>query len=118
MSKQPLIKVVLSTGKVVFLRQMKISDSETAAQQVASRAAGDSNVLQLLMQKALIQALIVRCADTEEAEAKVITGNQREDLDSLFTLTEYTQLLKVVGKISGAEDMGKEPRIEILAELA
>lgn len=118
MSKQPLVKVVLSTGKVVFLRQMKISDSEVAAQQVASRANGDVNVLQLLMQKALVQQLLARIAPTEDAEPKVVSGNEREDLDSLFTLAEYSQVLQVVGKISGADNVGKEPRIEILAELA
>lgn len=116
MSKLSLIKVVLSSGKVALLREMKISDSEKAAQQVSSRANGDMNVLQMLMQKALVQILLVKISKDEKETPRTVTGNEKEDMDSLFTMSEYGQLLKVIGKLSGAEDMGKEPRIEMVAQ--
>ena len=54
-----VIKVTLSTKKVVLLREMKISDQETAAQEVSHRADGDANLMGLFMQKALVKNLIV-----------------------------------------------------------
>ena len=115
MSKLSLVKVVMSTGKVAFLTTMKIGTTEQAAQMVASKAGGDQNVLQIMMQKALLQLLLIKVGDSEEAEPRTVTGNEKEDLDSLFTMVEYAQLLKVIGKLSGGDEMGKEARIEIVA---
>lgn len=120
MAKKGLIKIVLATGKVVILRQMTVGDTETAAQQVAPRANGDANLLQLLMQKALVQLLVVKTADNETSELKTLTGNQKEDIDSIFELAEYGQVLQVIQKISGSDSIsvGNVPKIEILADLA
>jgi len=114
--KISLIKVVCKTGKTVFLRKMKISDTEVAAQTVALRANGDPNVLQVLMQKALVQLLIVKIASAPDAEPRAISANEREDMDSLFEMGEYSQVLKVIGHISGGEDAGKMPQVEMVME--
>lgn len=119
MSKpQSLVKVVLSTGKVAFLRPIKISDTELAAQQVSVRANGDINVLQIMMQKALVQMLLMRTAANETEEPKTLTGNEKEDLDSVFDMSEYGQILRVVGKMSGIEEgAGKlgMPKMELVS---
>lgn len=116
MSKLSLIKVVLSSGKVALLREMKISDTEKAAQMVASKANGEATVMAVLMQKAYLQLLLVKVGKNNEEEPHTVTGNEREDLDSLFTMAEYGQLLKVIGKLSGGDEAGNDPKIEMVAQ--
>ena len=106
MAKLQVAKVTLSYGKVVLIREMKVSDTEKAAQMVAQKASGDSNMLQILMQKALLQILLV------QVDGKALTGMEKEDIDSLFKMGEYTQLLKVIGKMYGEDEKGKEPLVE------
>ena len=110
MAKMSLVKVTLSTKKIVHLRKMKISDSETAAQMASPKANKDPIVLQIMMQKCLLQLLLVNIDD------KPVTGVEREDLDSLFDRGEYSQLLTVIGKLSGNEEMGKEPTLELVSQ--
>lgn len=99
-------KVTLSTGKVVILREMRISDTEKAAQECAPRAGGDPMVLNVMMQKALLKNMLL------QVDGKDITGPDREDLDGLFKMSEYTQLMKVVQTMSGGDDVGKVLPIE------
>lgn len=108
MGKMNAIKVTLSTGKVVILRELKISHTELAAQEVAPRANGDANVLQLLMQKALLKNLLI------QVDGKDLSAAEREDMDELFSIGEYSQLLKVVQKVSGGDESGKEARLEVV----
>ncbi len=102
-------KVVLSTGKVVVLRELKISDTEIAAQEVAPRANGDSNLLQVFMQKVLLKNILV------SIDGKPLTATEREDMDSLFKMGEYSQLMKVIAEMSGGDDLLKKPRIEVVS---
>jgi hypothetical protein len=104
--KQAVAKVTLSSGKIVLLRELRITDTEVAAQKVASRSQGDGNVLQVLMQKALLQLVLV------QIDGKPVSETDKEDMNSLFNLQEYTQLLKVLQKMSGGDEMGKEVKIE------
>ena len=108
MAKQ-VVKVTLSSGKVVLLHELKISHVENAAQAVAPRANGDANVLQFLMQKAILQGVLF------QIDGKDVTAIEREDMDSLFSMAEYAQLLSVITKMSGGDDLGKSPRLEIVS---
>lgn len=108
MAPRQVTKVTLSSGKVVLLSEIKISIVEQAAQQVAPRANGDANVLQFLMQKAMLQGVLYKIND------KDVTAIEREDMDSLFTMAEYSQLLSVITKMSGGDDLGKQPKLEIV----
>lgn len=113
MAKMSCVRATLSTGKKVILRQMKISDTEMAAQSVAVKANGDMTILQIMMQRAIVQLLL------QAINEKVVTPQEKEDLDSLFTLKEYSEVMQVVNKISGGADpLGKEPEIEIIPETA
>jgi len=103
-----VVKATLSTMKVVLLKEMKISHTEIAAQEVASRANGDSNVMQVLMQKALVKNLLV------SVDGKELSASDREDMDNLFSMAEYSQLLTVIKKMSGVDDLGKPPVFEIV----
>lgn len=107
MAKITGVKVTLSSGKVVLLREMKISHTELAAQEVAVKANGDPMVMQILMQKAVIKNLLFKIDDKE------VSAVQREDMDSLFSMSEYSQLVKVVNKMSGGDEMGKDAKLEI-----
>lgn len=104
-------KVTLSSGKIVQLRIMKISDTEKAAEQVAQRADGDTNLLQLYMQKALLKNLVMTVQEVG-GEMKKLTANEKEDIDSVFTTGEYSQLLEVIGKMAGKEDSKKQATVE------
>lgn len=105
-----VVKVTCSTKKIVLLRQPKIKHTELAAQEVASRANGDANVLSLLMQKALLKQLVVQVND------KAVTARDLEDMDDMFSLAEYNQLMTVVKKLMGGDETGKEPSVEFVNE--
>ena len=102
-----VVKVTLSSGKVVLLNEMKISHQELAAQEVAAKANGDSNLLQFFMQKALVKMLIVRIND------KPISKADLENLDDLLNVQEYSQVTKVMGELLGGNDL-KKPQIEVM----
>lgn len=108
------IKVVLSTGKVVLLREMKISDTEKAAGKVSRRADGDPMMMQIFMKKALVQSLLLKIAVDEKSDLRDISGNEKEDFDSLFSMAEYGQLIKAINKMSGEEESGNEAKVEFL----
>lgn len=112
--KQRLIKVVLSTGKSVYLREMKVSDAEKAAQKVSRRADGDPLLMQVMMKGQMIKSLIMKIGENAEAVPRDLSAIEKEDLDSLFSITEYGQLVKTVGKVMGDEDMGNEAQVEFL----
>lgn len=97
-------KITLGSGKVVIMREPKISDTETAVS-ISGKIAGDNNaLLNLCTQKELVKLLLV------EVDGKALTLNEKESLDSLFTMSEYQQLNKVLTKIMGEE--GNAPTIE------
>lgn len=102
--KIPVIKVTLSTGKIVLLREPKIADSEACAQ-VAGKGAGDNEaLLSIRLQKELVKRLLV------EVDGKALSMAQKEMIDDVFTMNEYNQVRKVITKFMG--DEGNEPTIE------
>lgn len=104
-----LVKATLSTGKVVLLRELKISHSEKAAMMVADKAGENSKVMQILMQKELIKMVLFKVNDKELSLA------EKDDFDNLFTIQEYSQIAQVVGKMNGGDDGSKEAKIELVA---
>ena len=103
-----VVKVTLSTKKVVLLREIEIGDTETAAQEVASRSNGDANVLQLLMQKALVKNLLV------QIDGKTVSASEREDLKSLFKMAEFNQLMHAIKEMMGGSESEKKPLLEVV----
>lgn len=94
-------KVTLFSGKEVVLRELKIKHSEQATMLAANRAAGNTQVLAMLMQKELIKLLIV------SVNGQPVKPVQLEDLDSIFSIKEFAQLQHVLNQIVGSDDMGK-----------
>jgi len=106
--KQQVCKVILSTKKVVILRELKIADTELAAQAVSTRAGDNPMLMQLFMQKELVKMLLL------EIDGKKPSEKEKEDLDSLLTVKEYSQVTKVVSKVAGLDDKGEaEPQLEL-----
>lgn len=112
--KLRLIKVVLSTGKSVYLREMKVSDTEKAAQKVSRRADGDALLMQVMMKGQMIKSLLMKIGDSAEAAPRDLSATEKEDLDSLFNISEYGQLVQAVGKVMGDDDAGNEAKVEFL----
>jgi hypothetical protein len=96
-------KVTLDTGKVVYLREIKIKHQELASQLAGQKCNKEGgHQFALIMSKEMIKMLICKI---DEREIKPI---ELEDLDNLFTYREYNQLTKVFLNLSGEEvDLGK-----------
>jgi hypothetical protein len=46
-----------------------------------------------------------------------LSGADKEDLDALFDVSEYTQILQVIGKLAGGDDTaGKPLEMEMIVE--
>ena len=106
----PAVKVTLSSGKVVILKELKISHTELAAQAAAPRSGDNTQVLQLMMQKELVKILLLKIDEHEP------TPNEKEDMDNLFTFQEYGQVASVIGQMSGSGDkVGKPSPLEVVS---
>jgi hypothetical protein len=104
MEQKPMMvsKVTLGSGKVVLLREMKIKHQEQAALLAAPKSGDNNTLLALHMQKELLKLLIV------QIDGKDVKPAALENLDDVFSMMEYGQLLKVMRQLMGDEaDMGK-----------
>jgi hypothetical protein len=101
--KQMMVsKVTLSTGKVVLLREMKIKHQELAAMAAAPKSQDNQTLLGMHMQKELLKILVV------QINGQDVKASALENLDDVFSMSEYGQLLKVMRSLMGDEaDMGK-----------
>jgi len=97
-AKISLVKATLSSGKIVLLKQMKISHSEKAAMAVADRAGENGKLFSILMQKELVSLLLYKINDKELSLA------EKDDMDSLFSPHEYGQVMEVIAKMNGGGD--------------
>lgn len=94
-------KVVLSSGKEVLLREMKIRYQNLAIKAVGSKAGDNQAMMGSLMQQELLKQLIV------QINGKPITAKELENLDEAFSYIEFVQLLQVVQKLMGGDSMGE-----------
>lgn len=98
-------KVTLGSGKVVFLRELKIRHTKLAAQAAGKKAGENKALLAMEMQEELLRQLVV------EVDGARVHQSQLISLDDLFSVAEYSQLLKVISTMSG-DDLG-EPQISM-----
>ena len=95
-------KITLSSGKILLLREQKISDIESAAS-IAGKNVGDNNaLLGVRLQKEMLKLLMV------EVGGKKPTMTEREMLDTLFTPSEYMEATRAVQKISSAAQVDEQ----------
>lgn len=92
------IKVVLSGGKEVLLREMKMKYQNLALQSVGNKAKDNQLLAGSLMIQELIKILIIQI-DNKDVKASAL-----ESLDDIFSYKQLQQLQQVVGKLMGGDD--------------
>lgn len=99
-------KFTLSSGKVVYLREPKIGDTEHAAK-VAGKLAGAENqaYLGVLLQKEMVKLLLVKVDDKE------LSISEKQMLDKLFTYKEFNQVQQAVRMMTDDEQGNSEKLI-------
>jgi hypothetical protein len=95
-------KFTLSTGKEIFLREPKISDTEHATK-IAGMEAGPENTAYLgtLFQKEMVKLLLVA------VDGKQLSLKEKMSMDSLFNMKEYGQVSRCMKVVLGDDDGGK-----------
>lgn len=97
--KDPIsaVKVTLSTGKIVVLKEYKIKDNR-----LATKMLGNAKMNQLeagiAMQENLLKILLL------EIDGEPVDHAKKNDLDNIFSVKEYSQLMKVLSKMTGDDD--------------
>lgn len=94
-----VMKVTLGSKKVVLLRPLQIKHQDLAAQAASARVGNTGDTaLGIAMQKELLKLLIV------QVDGQAMKQSQLEDLDSVFSFSEYIQLCQVLQKIIGDQN--------------
>lgn len=105
------VKVTCSTGKTVILREPRIEDqiksSEAASVRLSENASKYS--FAIAMNQEMAKLLLVKVNDKE------VKGSDREDLESLFTYREFSEVSQIVGKLTGGSEE-KAPGLEFINE--
>lgn len=99
-------KVVLSSGKEILLREMKIKYQRLAMQAVGKRGDGNTALLSTMAIEELTRILLV------QINGQDVDQKEKEDLDGLFSFAEYRQVSEAVGKLMGAGDELGELQME------
>lgn len=99
--KLQVSKFTLSTNKVIYLREPQIGDTEYAMK-IAGKQAGPENqgYLSVLFQKEMVKLLLVQVDD------KKLGLTEKQQLKSLFTFKEWTQVQKAVQAMVDDGDSG------------
>ena len=84
--KKMLPEMKLKTGKKVVLREPEVGDQEKAAESVTNQS-DNQYVFGMNVQRELLKMLLV------SIDGKVLSGTDKENLKSLFTLPEYNQMI-------------------------
>lgn len=91
-------KFTLSSGKVIYLREPKISDTDYAVQVAGKQASPDNQAhLGVLLQKEIVKQLLMKVDD------KMLDIADKQKLDDLFTYKEYNEVQKAVQLLTGTE---------------
>lgn len=98
---QPVYKATLSTGKEIILKEMTIKAQNLAVKSIGNKADENKILAGSLIQQELLKILLV------SINGKKPDPKELEKLDQLFTYREYIQVMKVIDKIAGGDDLGE-----------
>lgn len=98
---QQVHKVILSSGKEVLVRPMKIKYQHLALKAIGSSAENNQALLGSMMQDELLKILVIQVGG-KPVDAKLI-----QNLDNYFEYEEYIQLLSFMGQLMGGQSSGK-----------
>lgn len=102
-------KVTLTSGKVVLLRDIKIKDYELAMKAAGARSGKNELLAGFSSSCELLKMLIVQIDGKDVSKASV------ENLDALFTASEFRQLSKFLEKLQQAEGEDEDPKSEVVS---
>lgn len=91
-------KVVLTGGKTVLLRELKMKHQNLALQAVGAKGKDNQMLTGSLMIQELIKILIV------QIDGKTPKASELENLDEIFSYKQIQQLMGAVGKLMGGDD--------------
>lgn len=98
-------KVTLSSGKVVLLKDLELSDEELASQLAAQRAGENTTSYGYALLNELAKMLILKINDKE------YKGASRSMAYKELSYQEFAQLRGVVGQLMGGKS--EAPKLEI-----
>jgi len=99
-------KVVLKSGKAIYLKDPQVKDQKMAIQMVGPNDSENKLALGSRFQEAMLKVLLV------QIDQKKLTGPEKEDLGALLTLTEYNQSMRAVSSLTGEEVF--DPKFELV----
>ena len=101
-------KVELSTGKTVVLMEFKIKDKNLAAQAAAAQGvSGSGPAVDAIMQDEVLKIIL------ESIGGKKLEPHEKENLDNLFSYSEYQELMVPIAEMLGTTKT-KKPKVTIL----
>lgn len=101
-----VIKVTLSSGKVVLLLEMKMKYEEMAIRAVGKRSGDNEMLAGKMMQDELLKILLV------EIDGKKLSGIEKESLESVLSYQDIIQLRKAVQEVMGVSSI-ESPKLEL-----
>lgn len=102
-------KVTLGSGKVVLLRDIKIKHYELAMKAAGHKAGKNELLAGFSSSCELLKMLIV------QIDGKDVSKSGVEDLDALFSASEFRQLSKFLDKLQQAEGEDEDPKSEVVS---
>lgn len=103
------IKVVLSGGKEVLLREMKLKYQNLALQAIGPKGKDNQLLAGAMMVQELIKILVIK------VDGQEIKKQQLETLDEVFSFKQIQQLQTVVGKMMGGDEEEGELTTEFVS---
>lgn len=103
-------KVTLDTGKTALVKDMTVKMKNQAVEAAGLRAgeSASATAFSSMLQDEVLRLLLI------SVDGNVLSGVQKEDLDSVFTYVEYQQLMLCLKDIMGVSEVAKKPKIEIV----
>ena len=98
---QQVHKVVLSSGKEVLLKEMKIKYQNLALKAVGNKAGENKALLASMMGQELLKILIFQIDGVAPGPKEL------ENLDDIFSFQDFQEITGVIGKIMGGDEMGE-----------
>ena len=113
MTTQLVHKVTLSTGKVIFLKEMTQGIEEKAIKSASFKTDASNQMLVGYHTLDEVCKLLVAGVEKNKKQTR-LTGNELELFFKNMTYSETKQLRRVVGKLMGEEEGQEEATMEIV----
>lgn len=100
-------QVTLSTGKIVVLSEVTIAMKNEALEMAGMKTQSQGRAFDARFQDELLRCMI------HSVNNVTPSGHDKENLDKLFDLNEYSELMMGVQEVMGGTAL-KKPKVEIL----